>query len=91
MLALLSSCNNSPAQTHFMLCAHTAVLINACKPAVRVPLCHCGLTDDSRTSLQQSFTSDVLVSIAAYASGPVALALHVCQCILYSNPSLLAD
>ncbi len=65
MLALLSSCSNSPAQIHFTLYAHTDVLINACKPPVRMLLCHCGLTADSGTSIQQGFDSDMLVSIAA--------------------------
>ena len=49
-----------------LFCPHESVniLINACKPAVRVLLCHCGLIADSGTSIQQGFASDVLVSIA---------------------------
>ncbi len=42
--------------------------------------CHCGLTAESRTSIQQGFVSDVLVSMAAYFQ-PL---LHL-PYILYSN------
>ena len=84
MLALLSSCSkmqqqSSPDSLHIR-CSHNCpesadVLINACKPAVTVPLFHCGLTADSGTSIQQGFASDVLVNIA----------VCMCQLVVHLN------
>ncbi len=48
--------------------------------------CHRGLTAESRTSVQQGFASDVLVSIAAY----IQPLLHL-PYILYSNQIYLQN
>ena len=45
------------------------ILINACKPAVRVLLCRCGLLENSWISILQRFASNVLISIAVCMGG----------------------